>query len=161
MFFAVFLLYYQNCALTKWHEQITEIGVFCIDSISQGDWQRNTVVKLIRKFSNQVSISSTFYVQTCLYEHCFSSFFYVHLHVTVTREKLPKQRSYEKFVRKMLMKLTKGLQHWLPPTIQTKPHVHIISSVRDLYRNKQKQMKTLKLKFTYKVWILIEKSRFL
>ncbi len=38
------------------------------------------------------------------YEHCFGSFFYVH----VTREKLPKQCSYKKFVRKMLMKLTTG-----------------------------------------------------
>jgi len=36
------------------------------------------------------------------YEHCFSSFFYVH----VTREKLLKQRSYEKFASKMLTKLT-------------------------------------------------------
>jgi len=36
------------------------------------------------------------------YKHCFGSFFYVH----ITREKLLKQRSYEKFVRKMLMKLT-------------------------------------------------------
>jgi hypothetical protein len=36
------------------------------------------------------------------YKHHFVSFFYVH----VTRGKLPKQRSYEKFVRKMLMKLT-------------------------------------------------------
>jgi len=34
------------------------------------------------------------------YKRCFSSFFSVH----VTREKLPKQRSYEKFVPKMLMK---------------------------------------------------------
>ncbi len=32
----------------------------------------------------------------------FGSFFYIN----VTREKLPKQRLYEKFVRKMLMKLT-------------------------------------------------------
>jgi hypothetical protein len=37
-----------------------------------------------------------------LYEHCFSSFFYVH----VTREKLPIQCSYKKFAPKMLMKLT-------------------------------------------------------
>jgi len=37
-----------------------------------------------------------------LYKHCFGSFFYVH----VTREKLLKQRSYEKFIHKMLMKLT-------------------------------------------------------
>jgi len=36
------------------------------------------------------------------YERRFGSFFYVH----VTREKLPKQCSYKKFVRKMLMKLT-------------------------------------------------------
>ncbi len=50
----------------------------------------------------QVSISSTFYLQFFSYEHHFGSFFYVH----VTREKLPKQCSYEKFVRKMLVKLT-------------------------------------------------------
>jgi len=37
-----------------------------------------------------------------LYERHFGSFFYVH----VNREKLPKQRLSEKFVRKMLMKLT-------------------------------------------------------
>ncbi len=37
-----------------------------------------------------------------LYEPRFVSFYFVH----VTRKKLPKQRSYEKFVRKMLMKLT-------------------------------------------------------
>jgi len=37
-----------------------------------------------------------------LYECCFSSFNYVH----VTRKKLPKWRSYEKFVRRMLTKLT-------------------------------------------------------
>ncbi len=37
-----------------------------------------------------------------LYEHCFDSFFYVH----VTREKLLKRCLYEKFERKMLMKLT-------------------------------------------------------
>ncbi len=36
------------------------------------------------------------------YERCCGSFFYVH----VSREKLPQQRSYEKFVHKMLMKLT-------------------------------------------------------
>jgi len=48
-----------------------------------------------------VSISSTFYFS---YKRRFGSFFYVH----VTREKLPKQRSYKKFVRKMLMKLTIG-----------------------------------------------------
>jgi len=57
----------------------------------------------------QVLISSTFYVRifrtNFLYEHCLGSFFYVH----VAREKLPKQGSYEKFVRKMLMKLTTGV----------------------------------------------------
>ncbi len=36
------------------------------------------------------------------YKCSFSSFYYIH----VTRKKLPKQRTYEKFVRKMLMKLT-------------------------------------------------------
>jgi len=36
------------------------------------------------------------------YEHHFGSFYYVH----VTREKLPKQRSYKKFASITLMKLT-------------------------------------------------------
>jgi len=36
------------------------------------------------------------------YEHHFGSFFYV----LVTREKLPKQRSYKKCAHKILMKLT-------------------------------------------------------
>ncbi len=44
----------------------------------------------------KVSISLTFYMQI----------FCTNVHVN--REKLPKQCSYEKFVRKMLMKLTKG-----------------------------------------------------
>jgi len=39
-----------------------------------------------------------------LYKLRIGSFFYLH----VTREKLPKQRAYKKFVRKMLMKLTIG-----------------------------------------------------
>ncbi len=39
------------------------------------------------------------------YEHLFGSFFHIH----VTREKLRKQHMYEKFVCKMLMKLTKGV----------------------------------------------------
>jgi len=39
------------------------------------------------------------------YEHRFGSFFYVH----VTREKLPKQRSYEKYAHIMLIKLTPTL----------------------------------------------------
>jgi len=39
------------------------------------------------------------------YERHFGSFLYVH----VTREKLPKQRSYEKFLQKLLMKLTTGV----------------------------------------------------
>jgi len=41
-----------------------------------------------------------------LYKSLFSSFFYLQ----VTREKLPKRRVYEKFARKMLMKLTPGQQ---------------------------------------------------
>jgi len=39
-----------------------------------------------------------------LYKRRFGSLYYVH----VTREKLPKQRSYEKFVHITLMKLTAG-----------------------------------------------------
>jgi len=40
------------------------------------------------------------------YECLFGSFFYLH----VSREKLPKQRLYKKFVRKMLMKCTIGVK---------------------------------------------------
>ncbi len=40
------------------------------------------------------------------YKHCFGSFFYVH----VTKEKLPKQCSYKKNVRNMLMKLSLGVE---------------------------------------------------
>ncbi len=54
------------------------------------------------------SISSTFYVQSFRTNIILAVFFSVH----VTREKLPKQRSYENFVRKMLMKLTTGA-HWM------------------------------------------------
>ncbi len=38
------------------------------------------------------------------YERCFGSFFYVY----VTRGKLPKRHTHEKFVRNMLMKLMAG-----------------------------------------------------
>jgi hypothetical protein len=51
---------------------------------------------------DQVSISSTFYIQIFRTNVVFGSLFYVH----VTREKLQKRRKYKKFVRKMLMKLT-------------------------------------------------------
>jgi len=47
------------------------------------------------------SISSTFYANFP-YKSLFGSFFYLH----VTREKLLKRRSYEIFLRKMLIKLT-------------------------------------------------------
>ncbi len=42
-----------------------------------------------------------------LYKRHFGSFYYVH----VTRKKLPKQRSYEKFMHLTLMKLTAGYCH--------------------------------------------------
>ncbi len=42
------------------------------------------------------------------YQRRFGSFFYKH----VTREKLPKQRSYEKSARKMLLKLTPWRRNW-------------------------------------------------
>jgi len=41
------------------------------------------------------------------YKRHFGSFFYVH----VTRENLPKQRLHEKFVCKILMKLTTGRKY--------------------------------------------------
>jgi len=55
-----------------------------------------------------------------LYERLFSSFFYVH----VTREKLPKQRSYEKFVCKMLMKLTPASQDYDDGEFHPTPSAH-------------------------------------
>jgi hypothetical protein len=59
-----------------------------------------TFLRLNREGVNFINILRTNF----LYECCFGSFFYVH----VTREKLPKQRSYKKFVHKMMMKLTTG-----------------------------------------------------
>ena len=62
---------------------------------------KNTCVKCLWN-QHLVSISWT------LYAHIFHTNFFPKQNVTrhVTREKLPNQRSYEKFVRKMLMKLT-------------------------------------------------------
>jgi hypothetical protein len=53
------------------------------------------------------------------YDCCYGSFFCVH----VTREKLPKQRLYKKFVHKMLMKLTtvKIRSHLLALASEVKP----------------------------------------
>jgi hypothetical protein len=59
----------------------------------------NTISGISHFYSEQVSIHQHF-----TYTRCFGSLFYVHL----TREKLQKRRSYEKFVHKMLMKLTVG-----------------------------------------------------
>ncbi len=53
-----------------------------------------------------VSISSTLNIQFFLYKRRFGSFYYIH----VTREKLPKQHSYENFVNLMLVKLTACVQ---------------------------------------------------
>jgi len=53
---------------------------------------------LVRPGVNFINILRTNFSYECR----FGSFFYLH----VTRKKLPKQRSYEKFVSKMLMKLT-------------------------------------------------------
>jgi len=55
---------------------------------------------------NLVSISSTFYIQIFRTNVVLAAFFYVH----VTREKLQKQCSYDKFVRKMLMTLTTDIR---------------------------------------------------
>ncbi len=52
-----------------------------------------------------MSISSRFYSQIFCTKALHSALFYVH----VTREKLPKRRSYEKGAHKMLMKLTTGV----------------------------------------------------
>jgi len=52
----------------------------------------------------QGSISSTFYAHIFHTKLLCAAFFYLH----ITREKLPKRLSYEKGVRKMLMKLTPG-----------------------------------------------------
>jgi len=60
---------------------------------------RKTLVKLTPGV-NFINIIHTNFLYKC---H-FGSFLYLH----VTREELPKQCSYKKFVRKMLMKLTTG-----------------------------------------------------
>jgi len=54
----------------------------------------------MRYFNSGVNF--IYLLEIFLYKCHFGSFFYVH----VTREKLPKQCSYEKFARKMLMKLS-------------------------------------------------------
>jgi hypothetical protein len=60
------------------------------------DSTTGTLGNAVEGVTFKVSISSTFSVQIFLYKCCFGSFLYLY----VTREKLPKQRSYEKFVRK-------------------------------------------------------------
>jgi len=57
-------------------------------------------------WASRFQFNQQFNIWFFLYEHHFGSFFYVH----VTREKLQKQCSYEKFVRKILMKFTTGKQ---------------------------------------------------
>jgi len=57
------------------------------------------------------------------YKRCFGSFFSSYMYFTCTWRKLPKWRSYEKFVRKMLMKLTARVIHafqlyFIPFTIE-------------------------------------------
>jgi hypothetical protein len=64
---------------------------------------------------NSINILCTYF----LYEHRFGSFLYVH----VTREKLAKQRSFEKCVRKMLMKLTPDHRINAQITLQSKKTV--------------------------------------
>jgi len=72
---------------------------------------------------NFVNILCTNFLNECL----FGSFFYVH----VTREKLPKQCLYKKFVRYMLMKLTTGVNfiNILHTTFSYKNVLHSFSLV--------------------------------
>jgi len=65
-------------------------------------WRNHDHRIAIRQGVNFINILHT----NCAYRRHFSSFYNVH----VTREKLQKQRSYEKFIHKMLMKLTQGLE---------------------------------------------------
>jgi len=58
-----------------------------------------------------------------MFKRHYSSFFYTH----VTREKLSKQRSYEKFAGKMLMKLTIGLP--VTQAYQTLPYSNYLFSL--------------------------------
>ncbi len=82
---------------------------------------------LALQYRERVSISSTFYIQI----FCTNvSFFYV----LVTREKLPKQNLYEKFVNKMLMKLTKG-EPYLPPIDDLAENLYYYGSENPLLYN--------------------------
>ncbi len=67
-----------------------------------------SIVKICLRFL--WSISSSIYARIFCTKVFFGSFFYLH----VTREKLPKRHSYEKFGCKMLMKLTPGRSSGLP-----------------------------------------------
>jgi len=57
--------------------------------------------KMLVKLTPGVNFTNILYTNFP-YESCFGSFLYLH----VTREKLSKQHLYEKFARKMLVKLT-------------------------------------------------------
>ncbi len=70
--------------------------VFADSLFASNPWRRINVAD--KKGVNLISIKRTNF----LYKLRFGSFYYVY----VTREKLPKRRSYEKFVSLMLMKLT-------------------------------------------------------
>jgi hypothetical protein len=78
-----------------------------ITKLCFGDWDflaTNIVVKNARKMMMKLTPVVNFINILCAnftYKRLFSSFFYLH----VTREKLPKRRSYKKFSHKMLMKL--------------------------------------------------------
>jgi len=73
--------------------------------------QKSEDVFFIQSGYDQPSISSTFYVRIFHTKVIRAAFFYLH----VTKEKLPKKLSYEKRVRKTLMKLTSRFHLSIPP----------------------------------------------
>jgi len=86
--------------------------------------EKNCHCSFIRPGVNFINILLTNFS----YKGHFGSFFYVH----VTREKLPKRHSYEKFVRKMLMKLTTEEQNMKEKICQIDKPVHWNDFRRDI-----------------------------
>jgi len=87
-----------------------------------------------------------------LYKHCFGSFFYLH----VAREKLPKRRLYEKFARKMLMKLTPNQSI----NICLKLDVRMASMANDVRRKVDQNLTSkTKEKINFVISILVDEKQ--
>jgi len=112
--YKIFPLFFRQTLYISQTAFFTSKKYFRLNSESGSTIFRN-LCRLLYRFGDSTNNRATrcqfhhhFTYEFFSYKRHFGSFFYVH----VTREKLPKRRSYEKFVRKMLMKLTTGITFW-------------------------------------------------